>query len=217
MIREVDINEISDGKLYSSNSLVKIGCNDCEGCSECCRETADTILLDPYDIYMLTKGLNTTFAKLLEDEIIELHIVDNVLLPNIRIREYPKGCSFLNESGRCSIHSFRPGFCRLFPLGRIYNETGFDYFIQVNECSHPGKSKVKVKNWLDIPSLTKYEHFILTWHNHLKDFGEEIKRADTNDASKLTVTFLKHYFDKPYDFDRNFYEQFEERFAQLSH
>ena len=27
---------------------------------------------------------------------------------------------FLDENGRCSIYAFRPGFCRLFPLGRYY-------------------------------------------------------------------------------------------------
>ena len=57
MIREVDIDEISDGRRYRSQDMVKIGCADCSGCSECCRKVDDTIILDPYDIYELTRGL----------------------------------------------------------------------------------------------------------------------------------------------------------------
>ena len=33
-----DINEISDGKKYSISDMVKIGCDDCKGCSACCRQ-----------------------------------------------------------------------------------------------------------------------------------------------------------------------------------
>ena len=38
MKREVDLNEISDGRLYSSGDMVKVDCHDCEGCSACCQE-----------------------------------------------------------------------------------------------------------------------------------------------------------------------------------
>ena len=37
MKREVDLNEISDGRLYSSGDMVKVDCHDCEGCSACCQ------------------------------------------------------------------------------------------------------------------------------------------------------------------------------------
>ena len=47
MIREVDLQEISDGKLYTANDLVKAGCNDCAGCSACCRGMGNSIVLDP--------------------------------------------------------------------------------------------------------------------------------------------------------------------------
>ena len=51
MDRYIDLNEVSDGKLYTSNDLVKAGCNDCQGCSACCESMADTIILDPFDIF----------------------------------------------------------------------------------------------------------------------------------------------------------------------
>ena len=67
MERKIDLSEISDGKLYTAEDLVKAGCGDCAGCSSCCRETGDTIILDPYDIWELGCGLKTTFAALLEE------------------------------------------------------------------------------------------------------------------------------------------------------
>ena len=33
MRRNVDLNEISDGKLYTSNDMVKADCYECQGCS----------------------------------------------------------------------------------------------------------------------------------------------------------------------------------------
>ena len=37
MKRNIDLNEISDGRLYSSGDMVKADCHDCAGCSACCR------------------------------------------------------------------------------------------------------------------------------------------------------------------------------------
>ena len=73
--------------------------------------------------------------------------------------------AFLTEEGRCGIHPFRPGICRLFPLGRYYEENGFRYFLQVHECQKENRAKVKVKKWLDTPDLKKYETYIarLAW------------------------------------------------------
>ena len=32
MEREIDLAEVSDGKLYGAEDLVKVGCGDCAGC-----------------------------------------------------------------------------------------------------------------------------------------------------------------------------------------
>ena len=65
---------------------------------------------------------------------IELNVVDGIILPNLKMAGAEDGCGFLTEEGRCGIHPFRPGICRLFPLGRYYEENGFRYFLQVHEC-----------------------------------------------------------------------------------
>lgn len=55
MNRDVDVRDISDGRFYTANDLVKADTGGCDGCSECCRSMVDTIILDPWDIYMLNK------------------------------------------------------------------------------------------------------------------------------------------------------------------
>ena len=67
MEREIDLKEISDGRLYTANDMVKAGCNECAGCFSCCQGMGNSIILDPYDICALEKGLKTTFEKLMED------------------------------------------------------------------------------------------------------------------------------------------------------
>ena len=65
MIREVSLEEISDGKLYSANDMVKADCNGCKDCFACCKGMGSSIILDPMDIYRLTAGLNVTFEVLM--------------------------------------------------------------------------------------------------------------------------------------------------------
>ena len=210
MKRNLTFEEISDGKRYSAGDLAKIGCGNCNGCSECCRVTEDTIFLDPYDIYSLCGGLSASFAAML-DKSIGLTVVDGVVTPFLKKKESDGACGFLNSEGRCGIHSFRPGFCRLFPLGRIYNDDGsFDYFVQVHECPYPNKTKVKIKSWLGIPSLSRYEEFVRTWHEitvNIRDCAKDNPAL----AREANVRMLKIFFEDPYNASEDFYAQFEER------
>lgn len=58
MERNVEIDKISDGKRYGANDLVKVGCDDCRGCSACCNGMGDSIVLDPMDVYRLEREIN---------------------------------------------------------------------------------------------------------------------------------------------------------------
>ena len=89
------------------------------GCCDCCCQMGDTIILDPLDVWQLVQGRGKSFEQLL-DESLDLHVQDGVILPNLKMAGEKEQCVYLNEKGRCSIHPFRPGICRLFPLGRFY-------------------------------------------------------------------------------------------------
>ena len=200
MERDIDMKEVSDGKLYGANDLVKVGCDDCSGCSACCRGMGSSITLDPYDIFQLTGNLGKNFSQLL-DESLELNVVDGIILPNLKMAGSKEACIYLNQDGRCSIHSFRPGICRLFPLGRIYENGAFHYFLQVHECAKESRTKVKVKKWLDIPALSRYERFIAEWHYFLKDIQQEaMENAALENAEKsaqlkqINLYLLQQFF-----------------------
>jgi len=210
MKREVDINEISDGKLYSANDMVKADCGDCKGCFACCQGMGESIILDPYDVFRLTKGLNISFEALLADKI-ELNVFDGMILPNLKMAGEKETCAFLNEEGRCSVHSIRPGICRLFPLGRIYKDNGFQYFLQVNECKNTNRTKVKVKKWIDTPDLKQNEKFILQWHDFVQEIQNKMMQASDDELfKKVNMFLLQQFFIERYHLD-DFYKQFEER------
>lgn len=201
-------------KLYSANDMVKIGCGGCRGCCDCCTGMGESIVLDPLDVWRLEKGLDTGFAGLME-RFVELHPVDGILLPNLRMEGEAEQCLFLNEEKRCAIHAFRPGLCRLFPLGRIYENGSFRYFIQQQECPVQPKTKVKISKWLDIGQLAQYETFVLQWHNLLEETGAMAEaQKDEQLTRDLNVYLLESFYQKPYD-GRDFYMQFEERLQYM--
>lgn len=213
MKREVDINEISDGKLYDANDLVKADCNDCKGCCDCCKGMGESITLDPYDVYRLTTGLNVSFEILLADKV-ALDMYDGIILPHLNMNGPEEACAFLNEEGRCSIHAIRPGICRLFPLGRIYENGDFKYFLQVNECSNKNRTKVKVKKWIDTPELKKNESFINQWHDYVNAVQNKVNSdMDEEMIRKINLFNLQHFYIEPYHAD-DFYTQFETRLAK---
>lgn len=215
MKRYVSLEEISDGRFYTSKDLVKAGCGDCKGCSDCCKSMADTIILDPFDVFRLTKGLSCSFEALLAERL-ELGVVDGIILPHIKMSGAPSCCPFLNQEGRCTIHEIRPGFCRLFPLGRYYEDRSFRYFLQTHECKKTDRTKVRVRKWIDTPDFDRYETFVCDWHYYLKDLEEEIT-AHTDDAAfvkNVSLSVLKIFYLTPYDPNFDFYEQFYARMQQ---
>lgn len=213
MERELNLSEVSDGKRYGLHDLVKVGCEDCAGCSSCCQGMEDTIVLDPYDCWRLTGGLGKSFEELL-DEAFTLGMVDGLALPKLKLAGENGRCVFLNEQGRCSIHAYRPGICRLFPLGRIYEENSCWYFLQIHECPKKNKTKVKVQKWLDTPNIKVYEEFLIRWHGLCAGLRERAA-AREEDRKEIMMMLLKLFYQMPYKEDKDFYEQFAERCAYL--
>lgn len=214
MKRYVTLEEISDGKLYNLNDMVKADCHGCIGCSKCCKGMGSSITLDAYDVYRLTTHLQRSFEELLQTAL-ELNVVDGVILPNLRMAGEDECCSFLDEQGRCSIHEARPGICRIFPLGRYYEEDGFRYFLQTGEC--PGsRSKVKVGKWIDTPNLKENQEFILAWHGLLKMVEEIVLSTEEDELrKKVNMLFLNLFFIAPYASETDFYQQFYSRLKQF--
>ena len=227
MLRNVSLEEISDGRLYGLNDMAKLGCNDCSGCSSCCRGMGNTIVLDPYDVWRLTGGLGVSLQQLLAGHL-ELNVVDGIILPNLKLAGDSEQCTFLNEAGRCSIHPSRPGICRLFPLGRYYEEDGFRYILQVHECEKQNRSKVKIRKWMDTPDMERYDAYIADWHAFLSKLRAKLEKetlagassdaadeeASSQDLAKsISMYVLQQFYLLLYDTSRDFYSQYEARMA----
>lgn len=210
MKRNIDMSEVSDGRLYGMNDMVKVGCDGCKDCSSCCRGMGNSIILDPCDIYRLTTGLNCKFEDLLIDKL-DLNVVDGIILPNLKMSGKDSSCVYLSEEGRCSIHQLRPGICRIFPLGRIYEGASFRYFLQVHECKKQNRTKVKLKKWIDTPDIAKNDAFINRWHYFLKEISEKLPALSEERVKQINMYILNVFFVTLYEGKRDFYEQFEER------
>lgn len=209
MRRYVNLEEISDGKIYDEEDLVKADCLDCSGCSKCCQGMGNSITLDPYDVWRLTKGTGLSMEALLADQV-ELSVVDGVILPNLKMTGEKEQCAFLDEKGRCSIHAFRPGICRLFPLGRYYEGDTFRYFLQTGECLHP-KTKIKVRKWIDTPDYKRNKEFILQWHELVKQLEELIRENEEDEFRKnINMMFLKTFYLTPYQTEIKISEEWGE-------
>lgn len=214
MRRNVSLEEISDGKLYGLNDMVKADCQDCKGCCDCCTGMGDSVILDPLDVHRLSVNLGKTPEKLMEKELV-LGVSDGNILPHLSMEGKEEKCVFLNQEGRCSIHSFRPGFCSLFPLGRYYENGSFQYILQIHECKKQNRSKIKVKKWIDTSDIKQYEQFVSDWHYFLLDIQEVLYETEDSTLIKnLNMYVVSRFYLTPYDREKDFYEQFYERLKE---
>jgi len=201
---------ISDGNLYDVNSMVKAESDGCKNCSHCCYHIEGLVELNPYDLYELSKATGKDYKELLNDKI-EVIPQAKLGLFYLKMDNDTKGCSFLDSQGRCSIHPYRPGICRLFPLGRVYSQDDFKYYMQVGACIKPSLRKVKVKNWINIESYKDNKDFILTWRQLLKALSFKLRFLSQEESEKLNDYLHEQLFNIDPKSYGDFYQEFYER------
>lgn len=209
MERDLNFSEETDGRLYTSRDMVKIGCQDCKGCYSCCEDMEDTIVIDPYDSWRMRVGLKQSFEEMCETGV-ELTATEGLLLPHLRNTGNNGRCVYLNKEGRCSIHPYRPGICRLFPLARLYDGDKFKYIIQVNQCPATNRRKVRIEKWLETPGIKYYETYLSRWHRICRLTRLIIGNSEDSVESKkqLIFVFYKLFYQK-IEPAEDFYEQFD--------
>ena len=85
MERQIDLNEISDGRLYGLSDMVRADCGGCAGCSACCSGMGRSVVLDPLDMHRLAEGTGVGAETLLTENL-ELNVVDGIVLPNLKMK-----------------------------------------------------------------------------------------------------------------------------------
>ena len=93
------LDEISDGKLYDIGDMVKADTGGCTGCSDCCKDVGDLVVLTPFDVNEIVNFLGVSFDELLGDKIV-LRETNKISLPYLKMQDKNKYCSFLNKEGK---------------------------------------------------------------------------------------------------------------------
>lgn len=211
---------IFDGKIYDVEDIVKADAGGCDGCSACCHGVGDLVVLTPFDSYEIVSHLNISFDALLVDKL-ERRENNKILLPHLKMHGDSERCAFLNEEDRCIIHGYRPNICRLFPLGRVYEENDFKYFLQVDNCIKPNLKNIKVKEWIGIERYEENKVFILEWYRLLKALTFRMKFVQDNQErdtmnNYLLDTFYRRTLKEGEDFYSAFLGALPEAKNQLS-
>ncbi|SER93646.1 YkgJ family cysteine cluster protein [Lachnobacterium bovis] len=211
-------NNIDINRLYSSKEMARLVCKECEGCGQCCEQMGDTVKIDPYDFFVLSFYLNQSFDELF-DKKIQVHREENgLILPHIK-QDNQNKCVFMDNDRRCSIHQYRPGICRLFPLGRNYENGTFKYFVVDGACNKGNRSKIRISQWLGIDNINQYERFVSDWHYFVKEIAIIYNYALTNGSkSDLDLYLLKVFYRMPYNVSdiNGFYEEFYKRMNHVN-
>lgn len=184
----------TDGRFYELEELVRANCQDCIGCCDCCKGMGDTIMLDPYDVWMMRRATGQTTQELLAQKKISLSVFDGLILPHIQMHSETDSCPFLNVEGRCSIHAYRPGMCRLFPLGRNYEDGIMNYILLTGECKKKNRSKVKVSRWIGVEPADQYHMYVLRWHDFRKKLKELFEGAQEDEMKTLVMYILQTFY-----------------------
>ena len=207
------LDKISDGRLYDIEDVVKADTCGCDGCSDCCKDVGDLVVLTPFDIFEITNYLNMDFDKLIGDKIV-LRENNKIVLPYLKMQEKNKNCSFLDEKGRCTIHLKRPNICRLFPLGRAYQDNDFKYFLQVDNCPKDELKDVKVSQWINIENYNENKKFILEWYKFIKALTFRLKFVrDEKEIAHINEILLDNFY--RVKIDNDFYKFFEELLPEV--
>ena len=130
---------LGDGDIFSFT---------CQRTNICCRNFSEweRIILDPYDVYRLSRNRRTSTGRFLElcaDLGLDHETDIPIALLKYQGQEDRNKCTFLRSYG-CAVYEDRPLRCRLYPLGIIWNR-GVSYFNLINNC--PCGNDVNSRSW----------------------------------------------------------------------
>lgn len=119
----------ADARVLADSDLLQLSCGS-EGCRSTCCKAAVPVILNPYEISLICAESGMSYEYLLD-------IVDTDRAKGFPLVMLPRdpACHFWTEQG-CRIYSSRPLACRLFPLGRVF-DNGRSHIVlpEANHCS----------------------------------------------------------------------------------
>ena len=141
----------ADMEFVSSNARIPFRC---QKCAECCRHVEDALMLEPLDIYRLSRYLRKQEEGVNGPEDVLDRYAHPTLIEGLPIYQLNSvgddhACVFLKD-GRCAVYDARPQVCRMYPFGTAPGSRGkdFNFYLCTERRHHFGAGSVRVKDWL---------------------------------------------------------------------
>ncbi len=193
----------------------------CQLCGGCCCDVKDCIMLEPMDIYRLTRYLReqgelvTGTEDVLARYAHPAWLMDN--FPVFLLNTVGKSgiCTFLKE-GRCSVYEARPRVCRLYPfsVGPGERDQDFQYLLCTEKPHHFAGGIVKVKDWLSQNFTEEDKDALKADYDVIPTLGRNVLAMSEKEFRPLMFQFL-YYRYYNYDLDQPFLPQFRSNLEQL--
>jgi len=181
--------------------------------TQCCRDV--TIVLTPYDIIRLKRGLDMNSSDFLDRYTLSPNFPGQKFpLVILKMDEGTKRCPFVSERG-CDVYRDRPWSCRMYPLGSAEpknptpEEQAFHFVILEDLChGHKGGACRSVREWIAGQGVEEFEMMGASFKTlSLHDFWDG--------KQELTPEQADMFYMACYDLDRFRRFVFETRFLQL--
>lgn len=198
----------------------------CTMCGKCCIHR-DDILLNPKDVYNMSKELGMSPQEMIE-QYCEIYIGDDSRMPIVRLK--PRGtvqrCPLLKDR-KCMVHKAKPAVCAMYPIGRclkageadLKNITEDDilYIFQNPRCGDD-KETHTVREWLESFGIPLEDEFFIRWQKVAIELCSIFRKAEKKLKPETMVMVWSAAFAAlylRYKTENDFMPQFEENAGKL--
>lgn len=189
-------------------------CDPSMPCFNCCCHDV-SILLSPYDVLRLKRGLHMDSSEFLEKYTITMRSRSKqVPVVLLRMEDENQKCPFVTESG-CSVYGHRPWACRMYPLGMAEPKgpnaaaNRFYFLVEEQLCKGHGAGQERsVRDWIECQQLEAFDQM-------QAPFLELMSHPGWNGPEPISQKQLEMYFMSLYDLDRFRRFVMETRFLDL--
>lgn len=186
----------------------------CRLCGECCRHVADSIMLEPMDVYRLAQYLREQGKPVSGTE----DVLGSYAHASWLANSFPifllntvgtlDACVFLKD-GRCTVYEARPRVCRLYPFAVAPGACGRDllYYLCMEKSHHFVDGAVTLKDWLSENFTREAKEVLKTDYAVIPLLGRNIRAIGEEKFQGLLFQFL-YYRYYNYELDAPFLPQF---------
>jgi len=183
-------NYFEKGQRMDREHQFRFNCHPGVPCfTKCCGDI--TIVLTPYDVLRLKKGLGIS-----SDDFLEKHTLiipqEKSLIPMVilKMNKDDKKCPFVSEKG-CSVYDDRPWSCRMYPLD-VNDDGTFSLVTEKSKClGLVEKNMWKISDWLLDQKIEPYEEM----NDQLSSITIPLKaqKLDIDNPKIHQMTFMALY------------------------